>query len=374
MLRNIVYLSITAFAVLVLASCRNKASIYYGDAEVIEIPKTVTESIFDIAENYRYVTLDVGDNLAAAIGGIDKVRVFRDKIYVMDIFTANKLLIFDKDGTFLKKVSRKGKGPREYVELTTFEIDYHKEEILLKDNVGGKVLVFNLDGDYKHTFECSIWSDGIAVLPNGNIVHGISGLPIHNIEVGSYKLIICDSENNILERHIDADVLFSYTSQNFLNPGFDGTITFAPQFMNDVFRVSKDGVEHIYTINFTDMLDIKDIPELNNPNNLMDFFRSPLAQKMRFVGNHADSEDYFCLTYEHNSRRYTVYYNKNTGMTVATDDRLCGQNLTFDEDGNIWGSIMETSLFFVADSEKSAELREAIHKSGNPIVVTYTLK
>ena len=357
-------------AVLMLASCRNKVAIYFGDAEVIEIPKTITESILDVVENYSYVPLNVGDNLAAALGAITKIRVFRDKIYVMDNIFSHKLLIFDKDGTFLQKVSRKGKGPREYVELTTFEIDYHMEEILLKDNVGGKVLVFNLDGDYKHTFECSIWSDGIAVLTNGNILHGILGFP-DSRELGSYKLIICDSENNILERHCDASIRYPHMSLSFLNPGYDGTVTFAPQMMNDVFRISDSGVEHIYTINFTDKLDRKELPD---PFDVMGFAQNPLARKMTFMGNHADTEDYFCFTYQYNGRGYTVYYNKNTGLAALCDDKLCGQNLTFDEDGNVWGSIMEEGLPYDSDCEKVAELREAIQKSGNPIVVTYTLK
>ncbi|MCL2561894.1 MAG: 6-bladed beta-propeller [Rikenellaceae bacterium] len=372
MLRIIVCLSVAA---LIFSGCRSKVPVYYGDAEVIEIPKTVTESIFDVVDNYRYIPLNVGGNLAAAIGGIDKVRVFRDKIYVMDNITTHKLLIFDKDGTFLKNVGRKGRGPQEYVELTTFEIDYHREEILIRDNTSEKVLVFGLDGEYKRTLDCSIWGGGIAVLPNGNIVRGIEGFRTNDKKFGNYKLIILDSDNNILERHCATEVRFPSLSQTFLNPGFDGTVTFAPQMMNEVYRISEGGVEHIYIINFTDMLDIKEIPDLNNPDNLMDFFQSPLAQKMRFVGNHADSEDYFCFTYEHNSRRYTVYYDKKTGLSTVSDDRLCGQNLTFDEEGNVWGSIMETSLFFAnAECEKVAELREAIQKSGNPILVTYTLK
>lgn len=365
---------ICLFAVLILASgCRPKSSDAGGDIEVINIPEETTGSILDIAENYRYITLDVGDNTDAMLGAITKLRVFGDKIYVMDNIFTEKMLIFDKDGTFLKKVGFRGRGPREYVDLTTFELNYTEEELLIKDDNGKKILVFDLDGNYKRTVsDQNIRGDGVAVLPGGNIVYGIDAACSNAGELNDFKLIICDSANKPLEWYCKdiVDYKFGYTSLNFINPDFDGTITFAPQLMNDVYLISDAGAKKIYSINFPDMLDRNDYERYDHPSS---FNKSSSADKTIFVGNHAGSNDYLCFEYLYEDEDRHAYYNKKDKSVIVCSDNLCARDLTFDRQGNLWGGISAADIFS-DESAKAREIADAIVKSGNPVVVCYNLK
>lgn len=356
---------------LLLAGCRPKPSseAIEGEATTIEIPETAAQSIEDIADNYHYVVLDGGDNRDALLGTISKLRVFRDKIYVLDDIFTDKLLIFDKSGKFLKKVSGMGRGPLEYIDISTFEIDMAHEEILLKEDAGGKILVFDLDGNHKRTLENPMRASGMAVLPNGNLVYGVEGYRTNDGPTAFYKLILCDGGNNVLEKYCidETRYRFGFMSLNFMNPGQDGSVTFAPQFMNDVYRVSESGVEHIYRISSSDMLDRRELSRLDPDS----YSQSPLTQKTRFVGNHADSEAYFCFSYDRDGRRHYAYYNKRSGTLAVSLDPLCANEQTFDEQGNLWGSLSEADLSR-AEGDKAKEIEAAIEASGNPVVVCYT--
>ena len=360
--------------VLLFAGCRSRSSDPVGNAVVIEIPETTTGPIEDIVENFRYVTLKHGDNVDAMLGDISKLRVFRDRIYVLDISYTNKLLVFDKEGNFLNKVSRAGRGPAEYGNIASFDIDIPHEELLLKDNAQQKILVFDLDGNYKRTLDCRIWSGGMAVLPNGNRIYGIEGFRTNVPESGgTYKLILCDGENNILEKYFEnkTDYSIGEMGMNLLNPGYDGTVTFAPQYMGDVYRVSESGVERIYHIDFPDMADPEELAKYATT---VESYGPFTAQKTVFAGNHADSEDYLCVRYEHKGRDHTAYYHKKSGAIWVTTDAVYGKHPTFDEEGALWGAALDLALKYYSESEKAQEIRDAIAASGNPVVVCYTLR
>jgi hypothetical protein len=369
-MRKVIYL---LSVVLLLGGCRSKShEIANDNSELIEIPSVIAESVMDIATNYHYITLNVADNMDAALGAISKLRVFRDKIYVMDNSFTNKLLIFGTDGTFLKKVSRMGRGPSEYLDIDTFDLDYTRNELLLKENAGNRIHIFDLDGNYKRTISNNIYGGGIAILKSGKIVHGAELFRTNDDILDGAKLIICDNDNRPIEWYCQdrANYPFGFGSPTFLNPGVDGSATFAPQFSGEVYRISDEGVERIYVIDFDNMLNPRELLKYD----AMEFEKSPLSRQTIFKGNHADSEECFHFTYEHNKKKYNnVYYDKKSKSAVLSDDILCGKNLTFDEHGNIWGALTEAALFY-EESEKAVELKSAIAKSGNPIVISYNLK
>jgi len=62
------------------------------------------------------------------------------------------LLVFNEDGSFKTKIERVGKGPGDYVEVFGQDwipsIDNKKDEIVLSDVYGKKLLFFSADGEF----------------------------------------------------------------------------------------------------------------------------------------------------------------------------------------------------------------------------------
>src|SRR5699024_8204591 len=70
-------------------------------------PSQFTEAS-KVIGSIRHVPLETtGESI---ITGIERSIVYRDKIYILDIF-GESILLFKKDGKFIRRIGRKGKGP-----------------------------------------------------------------------------------------------------------------------------------------------------------------------------------------------------------------------------------------------------------------------
>jgi hypothetical protein len=69
---------------------------------------------------------------------------FTDKfIFVSD---KEKLIQFDKSGRYIRKISSKGRGPREYLQLCDYQVDERNGRIYILD--AKKLLVYDMDGNF----------------------------------------------------------------------------------------------------------------------------------------------------------------------------------------------------------------------------------
>ena len=126
----------------------------------------------DVAE-VSYITLDSQDDILFR----GHVRSFSDRGIVILDDQNNKLLFFDKQGTFQHAINKKGQGPEEYSMMFNALVDWNKEEVFVLDS-GSKIVVYSLDGAFKRrlTFDSHlgqhdayIWSDSQLIsYQNGN--------------------------------------------------------------------------------------------------------------------------------------------------------------------------------------------------------------
>jgi hypothetical protein len=76
------------------------------------------------------------------------LQLYGDKIYVADR-KANKLSVFNRDGSFSHSIGSRGRGPREYGSVCAFYINPEREEIVLFDALNPRsALCFKIDGEF----------------------------------------------------------------------------------------------------------------------------------------------------------------------------------------------------------------------------------
>ncbi|MDR1742911.1 MAG: 6-bladed beta-propeller [Dysgonamonadaceae bacterium] len=95
--------------------------------------KTSTVSIREFVDSIEIVPLETNEH--CLIKEIDKVRLFEDRIFVLDL-QLQHLFCFDKNGRYLFTVLSKGPGPEEYYYTEDFIIDKYNKNILLLDPSG----------------------------------------------------------------------------------------------------------------------------------------------------------------------------------------------------------------------------------------------
>jgi hypothetical protein len=71
----------------------------------------------DVSPTYRFIPLETRtDNL---IGSVSKVEIAGDRIFVLDMQTADVVQVYDINGKYITRIGAKGNGPGEYIKPHT---------------------------------------------------------------------------------------------------------------------------------------------------------------------------------------------------------------------------------------------------------------
>lgn len=148
-LGNLVYIFIFLFSY----SCNQKAvKIEYLQNESEEL------NISSLFSSIQTIVLETRDD--ALIGEISLVRYGENRIFILDKRRALSVFVFDGEGNFIKKIEGGWTGPG-YLNFPDHLVVL-KDELMIYDPRQNKVMVFSLDGSFKH--ESSLKDTGIYAL------------------------------------------------------------------------------------------------------------------------------------------------------------------------------------------------------------------
>lgn len=96
-------------------------------------------------KSFHRVQLESDTN--TLVGNIDKVILSKDRIYIMDAKSTKAIFIFDKFGKFVNKITRKGQGPDEYIELLNMFYDEYENtiNIISYSGIAGRFKIMSFD-------------------------------------------------------------------------------------------------------------------------------------------------------------------------------------------------------------------------------------
>lgn len=124
-------------------SCNSGKGNKYTETPFVNIPldRKDNPAFFDSLFQYNhYVILETTNE--SLIGHTGKIVFYRGDIYILDD-KENKVLVFDKQGKYLRQYSHVGQGPGEYLSLRDFVIK--EDTLFLLDRLGAKLLEYTLD-------------------------------------------------------------------------------------------------------------------------------------------------------------------------------------------------------------------------------------
>lgn len=128
---------------LLLISCKESKRANFQ--RVIEI-KTERSSRLKLSQFVdSVIVIPLETNASALIGQIGKIQFFKDRLYIQDDL-ANSILVFDKRGRFVERLSRIGLGPGEYIRLKDFEV--HDSGLYVLDISGRKINHYDKNMNY----------------------------------------------------------------------------------------------------------------------------------------------------------------------------------------------------------------------------------
>lgn len=101
----------------------------------------------EIADSIEVISLEQTDE--SDIAHVNRIIPYKDYYYIFQtiMFSNGSVLVFDKDGRFVRRIDKKGGGPGEYVDLHDMAIDSYRNELVLMTQPKG-VFRYTLEGEY----------------------------------------------------------------------------------------------------------------------------------------------------------------------------------------------------------------------------------
>ena len=110
-----------------------------------------------------YVHLETTDE--CLLGDIDDMHYVNDRLFLR---CGRSVYVFDKDGKFISKVARYGRGHGEYITVCDFDVNPTNNEINIYDVGNRRVSVYSLEGVFLRNVHIDGIGRNFCVLPNGN--------------------------------------------------------------------------------------------------------------------------------------------------------------------------------------------------------------
>ena len=374
------------FAGLLLYSCGdNSSSNSTGDLsrmDRVEIKDQRKSSVDSIVEKIDYVKLSkTGDVL---IGQVTDLLFTPDHIIVGDARQAKAVFIFDRAGNSQAVISRLGRGPQEYQDVSTIFLTPDQQTIGIVDNSMKKLLYFDLRGNFIKKQDLPFSCNGIEYIDDKTMMLASDGWADKSPVLESYPnkndlLFFTDTtlqiQSSAIKNPFDVNIFNHVT---FHKKRFDDRIYVGKAFGDTIYQVTTDEIFPRYWIDMTAVDGVANFGKDMSSEKVAQIMDS----KPTFVGNlYVESDDYalFCV-----SKMGYVLFNKHTKKTCNINNRsltaLCLYVL-FSEFShkNQFISVVPAFRFLtfcpdVPGIELWNEIKEGLTDEDNPVLLFYTLK
>ena len=173
-----------------------------------------------------------------------------DHIFLLDI--SSTIFHFRRDGSFVDKLQRIGKGPGEYIMIMSFKVQMEgmNLKLLVNDPVNRKLLIYDQDFQYLDEYVSPFpFLDFEPVAPREFVFY--RGLMLGAGEEYSYDLILNDSISDSYRKHFPYPFnRLNHGKQFPLVQSGDG-ILFHTNYSDTVYKIDMTGkVQPIYKITF----------------------------------------------------------------------------------------------------------------------------
>ena len=113
-------------------SCLSENKIIDRSSPVLIVNLDSTKvSEFKYSDIFKSVTAIELDEKDALLGGIDKMQIYKSQLFVLDSRSTKGVYIFDRKGTFMRKIGNIGLAPDEYVSCDDFTINIDDNELYI---------------------------------------------------------------------------------------------------------------------------------------------------------------------------------------------------------------------------------------------------
>lgn len=279
----------------------------------------IEDTIF-LSEYFNKISfIPLETNIESMISSFDGIQIQNNLLFVLDKSYAKCVLIFDKDGNFVRKIGKVGYGPGEYISISDFAINETGDVLLVLDPESRKINFFSIDNG---TFFKSIKLDpnmyyNDILFINNKIVCNVIYYD-NRIKNRSLLKVIDSNTGRIEESWMEVekyncnwseivlkDESFFY-NKNKRKPKYTN------YFMNIVYEVKETGITPFLGITSKNWITCNNLQKISeNTTNQMDVYQKVLDSKFEFnISELVETNDDVFFEFNKGYDRINVIYNK----------------------------------------------------------------
>lgn len=286
--------------------------------------KKLTEEKYDLIDTIFSVKLET--NRQSRIGYIDEIKIYKDRIYVLDKRVAKMIYAFDINGRFIGTIGKKGRGPGEYEAPAGIEIDKVNNELIVVSVGNRKYLRYDLVGNFLGDFNVEVAFADFKISDDGNFVLLAGDEPnIHlGEDVGRRKVYVTDNRGTIVA--YGPKLSNDFKDINITRGGNllvqNNEISYSYKLSDTIFQVNNNEIFAHYKI---DLGPYALNREALKGKNTQDYISATEKKSNSFLynGNHFQTKDYLLFQITSNGEVLSFYYNKNNNKLFTS---LCFPN------------------------------------------------
>ena len=256
----------------------------------------------DFVDSVSYLTLYTNDS--CIISGIK--RIYQDGPYtILNDRSGNGICIF-YENKFVRNIANFGRGPQEFINITSFCLDKKRKHICLYDDRSGKILRYKYDGSFvcEHT-SIDLMRDFACI--DGKFICILDAY-LKELRSGVWT---SDSNGQFLKtlRPKNPDNGFEAIFSKYFNMQSNG-ISYYDRYDNRLYFITPDSAYLKYTFNL-DMALPKRVKKDRDRINLQGFF---------MLATCYDLANHLLLYYSSTERFYQVLFNKADSSYQVTEN------------------------------------------------------
>jgi hypothetical protein len=204
------------------------------DVEFIHLPDSVEDTlkVSYFADSVIYVPLETNDK--SFLKRISQVWLDNSKFLVSDV---NRLLMFDRDGKFIRQIGKKGNGPGEHQLI--FNFDVYQDTIYMSSSRKRSLMKYTMDGTFCEEIQMKgqpvffnrtdegkfAWyqiMEGKVYIHN-EVINAADTIAVeHNVTIGRYRYVHMERYMNYLLETSSGLLFNNYMSDTIWHIGEKG--------------------------------------------------------------------------------------------------------------------------------------------------------
>lgn len=306
-----------AIGVFVLASCNlnqvdQTGLLTASVRDALNSPATL--SIADEIESVEYIPLEMTNDDASLIDGVVDFAITSKYIYVL-VGKEARIVLFDRQGHFLRTFLRQGQGPDDFNGMIGFiQADEADNRFYV---IGNKVGIYTLEGTFVE--DLPVNSPIIYAHHLGNKRIGAIAMPLMPFQNGSFGIGVFQEDGEAIITKNDfysplvprEDSGFTFGVMGSPSDGKQASVLFKTASNDTIYRLSADTIQPVLVAGLSNSDE-----EVIRGLNIRDIKRFP-ANGDIFVSDIFETPRRFYLRMMLNEKYYVASVDKHSGETVV---------------------------------------------------------